>query len=108
MFAERLKKLRLEADMKQSDLGKLLGVSASTIGMYEQGRRYPDFETLIKIANYFNVSLDFLLGRSDIKDTSYFIDGKPYPKDIVKIFMQLEDATPEKKEIIIKILEDLK
>lgn len=65
IMSERLKQLRLDEDLKQSDLGKLLEVSSSTIGMYEQGRRYPDFDTLIKISNYFDVSTDYLLGKTN-------------------------------------------
>ena len=65
MFPKRLKELRLEEDMKQLDLGKILEVSASTIGMYEQGRRFPDQETLLKIANFFDVTTDSLLDRTD-------------------------------------------
>lgn len=67
MFDKRLKLLRNEKDLKQSELADILGVSNSTIGMYEQGRRYPDLDTLQKIADYFDVSVDYLLGRTDIR-----------------------------------------
>jgi len=65
MFAKRLKELRLNSNMKQSDLANKIDVSPSTIGMYEQGRRSADQETLIKLAEIFNVSVDYLLGRTD-------------------------------------------
>ena len=65
MFGKRLKELRIIANMKQKDVAKLLNVSPSTIGMYEQGRRDPDTETVIFIANYFGVTTDFLLGKVD-------------------------------------------
>ena len=58
MFNDRLKELRNKAGLKQSELGEKVGVSASTIGMYEQGRRSPDREMLIKLSNVFNVTLD--------------------------------------------------
>ena len=61
MLGQRLKQLRRERRMTQHDLAQQLGISASAIGMYEQGRREPDHETLIKICNYFRVSSDFLL-----------------------------------------------
>ena len=64
-----LKKLRKEMDVTQSELGNILGVSPSTIGMYEQGRREPDRETLLKLANFFHVSTDYLLGHEDEKTT---------------------------------------
>ena len=50
---ETLKKLRKSKGLTQAELGKILGVSPSTIGMYEQGRRTPDKDALIAISNYF-------------------------------------------------------
>lgn len=67
MFGERLKQLRTEKGLFQKELAKILGVSAGAIGMYENGKRTPDFEILNKIADYFNVSVDYLLGRTDIR-----------------------------------------
>lgn len=74
MFNDRLKELRIKASLKQSELGKKVGVSASTIGMYEQGRRSPDREMLIKLSNVFNVTLDYLVDNNNIKtdDTDLF------------------------------------
>lgn len=64
-FGNILKNLRLSKGIKQSDLAKIINVSTSTIGMYEQGRREPDFNILKKISIYFNVSIDSLIGISD-------------------------------------------
>ena len=63
MFAQRLRQLRLKKALTQGDLAAVLGVSASTIGMYEQGRREPDSAMLQKICRYFNVTLDNLMGE---------------------------------------------
>lgn len=62
-FGARLKNLRISSDMTQLDLSKKLNVSRATVGRYETEERFPDKETLIKLADIFNVSLDFLLGR---------------------------------------------
>ncbi|ERK30173.1 helix-turn-helix domain-containing protein [Clostridium intestinale] len=70
MFGERLKSLRNELNLTQLDLSKLLKVSPSTIGMYEQNRRDPDSKTIKFLAEYFNVSTDYLLGKSNIKDSA--------------------------------------
>lgn len=72
MFAKKLRKLREQANLNQEELAKILSVSPSTIGMYEQGRRQPDHEKLKQIADYFNVPLDYLLGRTD-DPTPYLI-----------------------------------
>ena len=60
-----LRELRIQKGLTQAELSKALQVSASSIGMYEQGRREPDNETLGRIANFFNVTTDYLLGRTD-------------------------------------------
>lgn len=63
MFKNQLKKLREGKGISQAKLAKDLGLSASTIGMYESGLREPkDYETLELIADYFNVNIDLLLG----------------------------------------------
>lgn len=64
-FAERLKALRLEADYTLEGLGKLIGVSRSTICNYETGYRFPKREQLEAIADIFNVDMDYLLCRTD-------------------------------------------
>lgn len=65
MIKERLKTLRNEKGINQRELAKDLKLSASTIGMYETGQRTPDAETLERIADYFNTTVDFLLCRTD-------------------------------------------
>jgi transcriptional regulator with XRE-family HTH domain len=67
-LSDRLKELRKENNMTQSDLGKILGVGKTTISMYENGNSTPNDEIKLKIAEYFNVSLDYLLGKSEIKN----------------------------------------
>lgn len=64
-FQTVLKSLRTAKSLTQEDLAKILGVSRSTIGMYENGSREPDYEMLELIADYFNVDIDYLLGRSN-------------------------------------------
>ena len=63
-FQSVLKSLRKSNNLTQEDLAKALKVSRSTIGMYENGSREPDYETLESIADYFNVAIDYLLGRT--------------------------------------------
>ena len=67
-FDKRLKSLREEANLSQSELAKKIRVSKSSINMYERGEREPKFEVLEMIADYFNVDMDYLLGTSDIKN----------------------------------------
>lgn len=64
-FQNIFKRLRSSSGLTQAEMAERLGISRSTIGMYETGAREPDFETLEKIADFFNVDIDFLLGRTD-------------------------------------------
>lgn len=64
-FQNIFKRLRISAGLTQVEMAGRLGISRSTIGMYETGAREPDFETLEKIADFFNVDTDYLLGRTD-------------------------------------------
>ena len=63
-FARILQDLREDRDISRKDLALALNISVSTLGMYEQGRREPNIDMLIKMADYFDVSIDFLVGRS--------------------------------------------
>lgn len=64
-FSERLKILREYKNINQTVLGKYLGYGATAISSYEHGRNEPSMDTLIQIAKYFDVSLDYLLGAID-------------------------------------------
>lgn len=64
-FYSILKALRTSHHMTQEELAKVLKISRSTVGMYENGSREPDYETLEAIADYFNVDIDYLLGRTN-------------------------------------------
>ncbi|UNP78267.1 helix-turn-helix domain-containing protein [Bacillus nitratireducens] len=96
-FGNILRELRKEKKITQKDLALTLKLSESTIGMYERNERQPDYDTLNRIANYFRVTTDFLLGRT----TSC---QKHAPKDIVEDpelglwFKDIKDASPEKRE----------
>ncbi len=65
MFGKRLSFLRKKNNLTQQDLAKLLNISPSTVGMYEQGRRDPDTGTINFLSSYFDVTSDYLLGRTD-------------------------------------------
>lgn len=68
MNGNRIKMLREKKNLKQDELAEILNVSPSAIGMYERNEREPNDIIKIKLANYFNVSIDYLLGETDIPD----------------------------------------
>lgn len=61
-FKDRLKQLRKQRGLTQETLAQELGISRSTIGMYETGKREADYETLGSFANFFNVDMNYLIG----------------------------------------------
>ena len=67
IFAVRLKELRTEYKISQKDLAEKLGISDRAYRYYEEGKRYPDFQGLLMLADCFQVSLDYLVGRSDVR-----------------------------------------
>ena len=67
-FASRFRELRKERKLNQEKMGKILDVSRRTICSYECREYYPDFKGLLFIAEYFQVSLDYLVGWSDARD----------------------------------------
>lgn len=64
-FAERLKQLRTNKNMSQEELGRMIGLTQSIIAHYEANRKQPGNHNTQQIADYFHVSVDYLLGRSD-------------------------------------------
>lgn len=84
---DNLKRLRKQRKLTQNDMGDVLNISATAYGNYELGQRSPTPETLIKLADFFGVSVDYLIGREK-KD---LIERPPYEitdkqtLDIVKL-----------------------
>ncbi|PQD95777.1 transcriptional regulator [Pradoshia eiseniae] len=67
-FGSRLKELRKEKRLSQEELGTIIGVAQSTLGSYERETREPSIEGLLQLAHYFEVSVDYLLGNSDLRE----------------------------------------
>ncbi len=63
MLAQRLKYLRKHAELSQTDVATRLGIIPNSYSRYERGERMPDCETLRKLANFFDVSVDYLIGN---------------------------------------------
>lgn len=64
-FSERLKELRKDQQKTQDELSKVLNVRRSTYGEYERGKIRPPAEKIFKLAKYFNVSIDYLIGNTE-------------------------------------------
>ncbi len=64
----RLKLLREEKELTQADIAKVIYVTSQAYGLYENSKRDIPTEYLIKLSNYFNVSIDYILGKTDVRD----------------------------------------
>lgn len=69
MFPERLKALRLEANLTQSDVAKEFGISQQAYAKWENAKANPTQSVITKLANFYNVSIDYLMGKSDYKNS---------------------------------------
>lgn len=74
-----LRYLRKNRNLSMKALGDIFGLAESTISLYETGKREPDNTTMLKIADYFGVSVDYLLGREPIEDEVEINDNYPVP-----------------------------
>lgn len=100
MLGNNIKELRKQKHLTQKDLAKLMHVSQQTIGAWETERAIPGSDTLALLANLFNVSTDYLLGRNpkenDLKtadladdDTIFTFEGKPIPEQDLEYMKRL-------------------
>lgn len=100
-FGERLRQLREEKKLTLRELEKEIGITYSSLGKYERNEREPDLDTLEKIANYFGVRVDWLLGRTDIKT----FDEMVLLNDIMDIGEQLYEIDPKIRSAIVDIID---
>lgn len=111
MLGSRLRDLRLSKDMTQAELGKILGVGKTTISQYETGTRKPDAETLDKLAGFFAVSVDYLLGRTDdpTPPSEAHLTPEEYDRRVVAALSRSdgygEPLTKEEIEDILKYIQ---
>ncbi|MDU5116569.1 MULTISPECIES: helix-turn-helix domain-containing protein [Clostridium] len=104
LLGDKIKKLRKSKNITQEELGKNIGVTTSMVGMYETNARKPSYEVLIKIAEFFSVSTDFLLNTEEKLDMT--LDSVKKIHNMVKEATEkygIEEVT-EKQENKIKTL----
>jgi len=102
-FAEKLKELRSQQKISQEELAKALGVSRSTIAGYETKSREPDLSTLVKIAAFFNVSVDYLLDSSEDSCLKFKLTNEEK-----KLLRNISSLTPNQLAKLNEFLESLK
>lgn len=108
-FGEILSELRKDHRMTQNDLAKALFVTVGTISNYETGTHFPDIEKLLLLADFFNVSTDYLLGRckSDLS-LDVFDEVLVGERTVRGIIQDLRSLTPDRKRTLVNVLSDMK
>ena len=103
---DRLKELRKERNVSQQALGEIVGFSQQSINKYENNNIEPDISTLIKLADYFDVSVDYLIGRTNVRITysDIGIDNLDYDSISSELFKRLSN---DKKELVVNLLKAL-
>ena len=87
-----LRILRKNKGLSMKELGEIIGVAESTISQYETGKREPDFETLLKLGEFFNVSVDYLLRGDSLSEGKAPTLNKKDERDIAKTLEQLRET----------------
>ena len=100
MFGTRLRELRRNMKLQQDQVAKLIGVTKNAISTYENNARQPSLEILLRFANLYRVSTDYLLGRSDANT----IDLSSLTAEDVAIVCDLVHTLSEKNERINDLL----
>lgn len=115
MLGDRIRELRLKAGLTQIEFAEIMRVSKGAVGNWETGKREPDYATLQRLADYFHVTTDYLLGRDAPADGGQ--KEKPVDDDglsedertILELLRQVpDDALPAARRALTAILDALK
>lgn len=117
-FSDRMRNLRKEKDVTLEELANILNTTKATLSRYENNLRVPNADFIQELAEFFNVSTDYLLGRTDIKNPSIeisnAIENDPElldfwnelkeREDLQVLFKQTKELTPKGIQQIIRII----
>lgn len=101
-MGDRLRQLRLERHLSQEEVARQVGITRSAYSHYEINNRHPVYETLIKLANYFNVSLDYIIGGAGAKRPAH--PTEPQEHKILELFKSMDQ---EQRQQSIGLLLDI-
>lgn len=96
-----LRELRKQKGLTMKQLGTELGMAESTVSLYETGKRNPDVQTLIRFADFFDVSLDSLCGRD------FYTDGSMLSEKDQMMLQAMEQLNEEGQDKVMEYIDDL-
>ena len=105
LILHRLKELRRQTGISQKQLADVIQISQQSVNKYENHDVQPDFDTLMRLASYFNVSVDYLIGFSDYPRS--FADDKSadFSSEELHFLSLLSQLSPEEKDSILSIMQ---
>ena len=107
-FGELLAELRQDKGLTQKQLGRVLSVSTGTISNYENGVHYPDLEKLVQLADYFQVSTDYLLGRENSARTVHISEAKELQDErIIRLIHRYSQLPKDRQQALDLIMTDM-
>lgn len=119
MLKTRLRELREEKELFQKDIAEMLNITTSAYGYYEQGKRDPDTQTLEKLADFYKVSIDYIMGRTDNRTSTAdeisdsvsddpelleFWNELKEREDLKLLFKQTRNLSPKDVKQVIRII----
>ncbi|NMA85101.1 MAG: helix-turn-helix transcriptional regulator [Epulopiscium sp.] len=105
-IGDKIRQLREEIDLERTELAKKIGVTYHALAKYETNERQPDYEILKVIADFFNVSTDYLLGRTNVRTPVYDNPSTLTKKE--NNSYNIDDLSPESKKELEKYIKLLK
>lgn len=102
---ENLRKLRIENGISQQQLGEALLVSQQSINKYENHNVEPDVQGLISIAEYFDVSLDYLVGRTEIREMVDKMKMSELTDEEMRLISRFRVLAEEQKKAVMSVME---
>jgi transcriptional regulator with XRE-family HTH domain len=114
-FGDRIKELRLECKLSQQELASAIKISKSSISMYENNNRLPEIETFEALADFFNVDMDYLKGKSDIKRKNPYeglgkalLNPDKDDESILEMFRDIKSMSLEQRDKLKPIIKLIK
>lgn len=109
-FGDILRSLRKEKGLTQAELAKAFSLGESTVSFYESNKRTPDYEILKKFADYFDVSVDYLLGRVEDRNAAILENIPKKLREVGIEYIEVDKTLKEKgltPREVIELIEDL-
>lgn len=104
MIGKRIKELRTQKDVTQKELADFIGLTPKMISFYEKEERFPPHDIILKLSDFFDVSTDYLLGKSnvrDIKSNDNLIVIKENEKDVEELLEETMSQILDQKGLML-------